>query len=297
MTARQPDASALVAWYRSQARDLPWREARTTPYGVLVSEVMSQQTPVARVVPVWREWMRRWPTPHRLAVAPAAEVLRVWGRLGYPRRALRLIDCARVVVERHGGQLPCDLDELTSLPGIGTYTAGAVLAFAYGRRALVLDTNVRRVLARVVGGQALPAPSLTRAERERAEVLLPHDDAAAAAWSIAVMELGALVCTAKSPRCDQCPWRRDCAWLASGCPADEYATRRRTQAWRGTDRQARGLIMARLRESETRIPADELLAAAAGAGGDAGQPARALASLAADGLVVSDDGARTFRLP
>ena len=159
-----------MTWYDAHARDLPWRRPGTTPWEVLVSEVMSQQTPVARVVPAWQEWMRRWPGPAELAQAPTAAVLRVWGRLGYPRRALRLIECARSVVEQHGGVLPDDLDALLALPGVGEYTAGAVLAFAHGRRALVLDTNVRRVLARAVGGQALPAPSLNRAERERALV-------------------------------------------------------------------------------------------------------------------------------
>ena len=159
----EPSAQDVIAWYDAHARDLPWRRLGTTPWEVLVSEVMSQQTPVARVVPAWQEWMRRWPGPAELSQAPTAEVLRVWGRLGYPRRALRLIECARSVVEQHDGVLPDDLDALLALPGVGEYAAGAVLAFAHGRRALVLDTNVRRVLARAVGGQALPAPSLNRA--------------------------------------------------------------------------------------------------------------------------------------
>ena len=134
-----PPPWAVIEWYRGHARDLPWRAPGTTPYGVLVSEVMSQQTPVARVVPAWRRWMDRWPDPAALAEAGTAEVLRMWGALGYPRRALRLIECARAVVERHGGRLPCDLEALRALPGIGEYTAGAVLAFAFGRRALALD--------------------------------------------------------------------------------------------------------------------------------------------------------------
>ena len=242
-----PPSWAVIEWYRGHARDLPWRAPGTTPYGVLVSEVMSQQTPVARVVPAWGRWMDCWPDPAALAEARTAEVLRMWGALGYPRRALRLIDCARAVVERYGGRLPCDLEALRALPGIGEYTAGAVLAFGFGRRALALDTNVRRVLARAVGGRALPPPSLGRAERERAEALLPEADGEAAAWSVAVMELGALVCTAREPRCGRCPWREGCAWLAAGMPPDEHAGRRRRQAWHGTDRQARGLIMARLR--------------------------------------------------
>lgn len=298
-------ARAVVDWYRRHARHLPWREPGTTPYGVLVSEVMSQQTPVARVVPAWRQWMERWPDPAALAGAATGEVLRVWGGLGYPRRALRLMECARVVVERHGGRLPRDLEALRALPGIGEYTAGAVLAFAFGRRALALDTNVRRVLARAVGGRALPPPALVRAERERAEALLPEADDEAAAWSVAVMELGALVCTAREPRCDDCPWREECAWLAAGSPPDEHARRRRRQAWRGTDRQARGLIMARLRGADTgaTLSAEALLTAGAGAGARAGraadreQPGRALASLLADGLIATDDDGTTFRLP
>ena len=300
-----PSPRAVIEWYREHARDLPWREPGTTPYGVLVSEVMSQQTPVARVVPAWRQWMDRWPDAAALARAEPAEVLRVWGTLGYPRRALRLIDCARAVVERHGGRLPCDLEALRALPGIGEYTAGAVLAFGFGRRALALDTNVRRVLARAVGGRALPPPALARAERERAEALLPEADGEAAAWSVAVMELGALVCTAREPRCDDCPWREECAWLAAGTPPDEHAERRRRQAWRGTDRQARGLIMARLRGTDTgaTLSAETLLTAGAGAGAREGraadheQPGRALASLLADGLIATDDDGTTFRLP
>ena len=179
------------------------------------------------------------------------------------------------------------------------------MAFAYGRRALTLDTNVRRVLARAVGGRALPPPSLGRAERERAEALLPEADGEAAAWSVAVMELGALVCTAREPRCGRCPWREGCAWLAAGMPPDEHAGRRRRQAWHGTDRQARGLIMAQLRgiDAGAALDAQTLLEAAGGAGArggptaDRGQPSRALASLLDDGLIATDDGGGTFRLP
>ena len=240
----------------------------------------------------------------------------MWGRLGYPRRALRLIEAARAVVAEHGGTLPEGYEELLALPGVGPYTAGAVRAFAHGRRALALDTNARRVLARAVGGTALPPPNLGRAERERAEALLPPDDAGAALWSAAVMELGALVCTAGDPRCGECPWRGRCAWVAAGRPPDEHAARRRRQAWRGTDRQARGLVMARLRETGPgqRVGREDLLAAAAAAGatsatasgrvgGRAGDPAdplrpeRALAGLLADGLVATDDGGATYRLP
>ncbi len=302
----------VVSWYRRSARDLPWRRPGTTPWAVLVSEVMSQQTPVSRVVPVWEEWLRRWPGPEELAGAPASEVLRVWDRLGYPRRALRLQECARAVMEQHGGVLPRDRQELLRLPGVGEYTAGAVVAFAYGRRALVLDTNVRRVLARAVGGQALPPPTLTRAERQRAETLLPPGDSEAATWSVAVMELGALVCTARDPGCAACPWADSCAWVAAGRPADRHASRRRTQAWRGTDRQARGLVMAVLRETDGPVDSGVLRDAASRAWQDGRAAAerrsrgrgeldascnRVLASLMADGLVVTQDGGATFSLP
>ena len=190
---------------------------------MLVSEVMLQQTPVVRVEPAWRAWMARWPTPADLAAASTADVLRAWDRLGYPRRALRLQECARAIVERHGGVVPADEPSLRALPGVGSYTAAAVLAFAYGRRSVVLDTNVRRVLARTVDGVALPAPSQTVGEVRQATRYVPDDDATAARWAAASMELGALVCTARSPRCDACPVRDVCAWYAAGRPADELA--------------------------------------------------------------------------
>ena len=300
MTAGR-DVGALVAdvvgWFDDHARDLPWRAPDRTPWGVLVSEVMLQQTPVVRVEPAWRAWMSAWPTPADLAAAPTADVLRAWDRLGYPRRALRLQECARAVVERHGGEVPTDEDALLALPGVGAYTAAAVRAFAFGRRSVVLDTNVRRVLARAVDGVALPAPSLTAAEARRAAALVPAADADAARWAAASMELGALVCTARAPRCDVCPVRASCAWLAAGRPADEHAHRRRTQAWTGTDRQARGRIMAVAREALGPVPQHAVDAAWP----DATQRARALASLLADGLLVathpSPDTDPTYALP
>ncbi|MBD7917396.1 A/G-specific adenine glycosylase [Cellulomonas sp. Sa3CUA2] len=291
----------VVAWFDAHARDLPWRAPDRTPWGVLVSEVMLQQTPVVRVEPAWRAWLDRWPTPADLAVAPTADVLRAWDRLGYPRRALRLQECARAVVERHGGVLPDDEDALLALPGVGPYTAAAVRAFAFGRRSVVLDTNVRRVLARVAAGEALPAPALTVGETARAAAWVPADDASAARWAAASMELGALVCTARSPRCDACPVADRCRWLAAGRPADAHAHRRRTQAWAGTDRQARGRVMALLREALGPVPH----AAVAAVWPDAAQLARCLDALVADGLVVHEDApgdapdpdAATYRLP
>ncbi|MFH5821970.1 A/G-specific adenine glycosylase [Georgenia sp. AZ-5] len=306
ITSVHPVHRTVLSWYADNARDLPWRRPGTSPWAVLVSEIMLQQTPVVRVEPAWREWLERWPTPGDLAGARPADVLRAWDRLGYPRRALRLQDCARAIVAQHGGVVPGTEEELLALPGIGPYTAAAVAAFAHGRRAVVLDTNVRRVLGRALEGRALPAPSLGRAERERAATYLPADDAESVRWNVGVMELGALVCTARSPRCPACPLRERCAWRAAGSPADEHASRRRTQAWHGTDRQARGRIMAHLRArpDDGWCLGEDLLAAAADGAApaalpDRDQPARALASLVQDGLVVAGDGARAgaYRLP
>lgn len=270
----------LLAWYDASRRDLPWRSG-TTPWGVLVCEVMGQQTPLARVVPRWQQWMARWPDPCALAAAPQDEVLRAWDRMGYPRRALSLHRCAAVLCTDHGGRVPSDEATLRSLPGIGDYTAAAVAAFAFGARTVVLDTNVRRVLARV-HGEATAAPSVTAAERARAAALLPDDPATAARWSEALMELGALVCT-PSPTCAQCPLAPGCRWLATGSPPTERP--RRAQPWVGSDRQARGRIMAVLREADTTWVGRAVLLAGARVSDDDAQPARALASLARDGLV------------
>jgi A/G-specific adenine glycosylase len=247
---------------------------------VLVSEVMLQQTPVARVVPAWRSWMARWPNPADLAGESAGEAVRQWDRLGYPRRALNLHAASLAIVERHDGRVPDREADLRALPGVGEYTAAAVLAFAFGRRSVVLDTNVRRVLARLVDGQQHPGPSLTAAERARAATLVPDGDAAAARWSAAVMELGALVCTASSPRCGSCPVEDQCAWVRAGRPAYD-GPQRRVQRFAGTDRQARGRIMAVLRESEGSVDRPAIEAT----WDDALQRERALDGLVSDGLV------------
>jgi A/G-specific adenine glycosylase len=284
----------LLDWFDANARDLPWRSTGRTAWGVLVSEVMLQQTPVGRVEPVWRRWLDRWPTPGDLAAASPAEVLRAWDRLGYPRRALRLLDCARVITAEHGGQVPEDELALRALPGVGAYTAAAVRSFAFGRRAVVLDTNVRRVLARAVGGTALPPPSQTVAERRLAASLLPEPEATAARWSLAVMELGALVCTARAPGCDRCPLVTDCAWLAAGSPPDEHAARRRAQPWAGTDRQVRGRVLAALRGTDGPQPVADL------GWPDRDQLDRCVRSLTVDGLVEVlrlPDGRTAVRLP
>ena len=287
MSRAAPPAALLhervLAWFDAHGRDLPWRAPGTTAWGVLVSEVMSHQTPVARVEPVWREWMRRWPTPAALAAETPGEVVRAWGRLGYPRRALRLREAAVALVERHGGEVPPDEEALRALPGVGAYTAAAVAAFAHRRRTVVVDTNVRRVLARSVDGRALAAPALTAAETRLAASLVPQDPERSAAWNVAVMELGALVCRARGPRCGECPLADLCAWVVAGRPPDDGPPRR-GQAWHGTDRQVRGRVLQALRESEGPLPRAGLAAAAGGGAGDA-QLDRCLASLVEDGLL------------
>ena len=245
---------------------------------------------MSRVRPVFDAWVRRWPTPAGLAAEPAGEAVRAWGRLGYPRRALRLHAAATVVVEQHAGLLPATYAGLLALPGVGSYTAAAVMSFAFGQRHAVLDTNVRRVLARTVAGRAYPAPTPSAAERRTAESLLPDEPAAAARWAVAVMELGALVCTARGPACGSCPLREMCAWRQAGSPA-YVGPVRRPQSFTGTDRQVRGLLMAMLRDSPGPVPWARL----ENIWPDPEQRDRALASLLADGLVES--AGTTARLP
>jgi A/G-specific adenine glycosylase len=288
MTANEFSAT-LVAWYDGNARDLPWRGADVTPWGVLVSEVMLQQTPAARVASSWEQWMGRWPTPAALAADSPGEAVRAWGRLGYPRRALRLHDSATAMVERHAGEVPSSYDELLALPGIGSYTAAAVAAFGFGQRHAVLDTNVRRVHARVLHGHADAATSSpTVAERAEALALVPDHDPAR--HSIAVMELGAVVCTARAPRCAACPLAASCAWHQAGRPAG--ATARRPQTYAGTDRQVRGRLLAVLQEATGEVDQATLDAV----WDDDVQRGRALAGLISDGLVQVVADAR-YRLP
>jgi len=282
----------ILDWYAREARDLPWREPGTSPWGVLVSEVMLQQTPVVRVEPVWRQWMSRWPTPASLASSAPGDAIHAWGRLGYPRRALRLHDAASAMVDRHEGEVPHAQADLLALPGVGTYTAAAVSAFAFRQRAAVVDTNVRRVLARVVNGAAQAAPSLTRAEMNLAAALLPEDADDAQTWSVAVMEIGALVCLARSPRCADCPVSDLCAWQLASRPTYQGPARRR-QSWQGTDRQCRGAILAVLRATTEPVTTGELGAAWST---DEAQRVRCLDSLVKDGLVEPLPGDR-FRLP
>jgi A/G-specific adenine glycosylase len=271
-------AEVILRWYGSHARDLPWRRADAGAWAVLVSEVMLQQTPVARVLPAYETWLARWPTPRALAAASPGDAVRQWGRLGYPRRALRLHAAARVISERHGGEVPDSIDALRALPGVGSYTAAAVASFAFGQRHAVLDTNVRRVLARMATGRQWPARSTTAAEIALARSLLPALPEVAARWSVAVMELGALVCSASRPQCVACPVATGCAWRLAGSPADNG--RRGSPPYDGTDRQCRGRLLAILRDSDGPVPAAHLDAAWP----DADQRSRALASLITDGL-------------
>lgn len=284
------DPSIVSTWFAANARDLPWRRPETSAWGVLVSEVMSQQTPVARVAPQWEEWMECWPTPADLAAAPTAEVLRAWGSLGYPRRALRLKECAGEVVAKHDGNVPSGVAELLELPGIGDYTARAVAAFAFEQAVPVVDTNVRRVYARAVLGRPLAKPQ--KAELEWVAALLPETNAHV--FSAGLMELGALVCTATRPACEACPLASSCAWLAAGSPppTEEELASKKVQKFEGTDRQVRGKIMKVLREASAPVPQAEIDVVWP----DAPQRSRALYSLLEDGLAVqNDDG--LFHLP
>ncbi len=247
----------------------------------MVSEFMLQQTPVARVLPVYDAWLLRWPSPATLAAETPGEALRMWGRLGYPRRALRLHASASAIVERHAGDVPTGLDDLRALPGVGDYTARAIAVFAFRRRHAVLDTNVRRVLARAWSGVEHPPRSPGVTEVHRAEELLPVDPVRAAAWSVALMELGALVCTASTPKCSVCPLTDACAWRAAGSPPYDGPPRR-AQAWAGTDRQCRGRLLGVVRDAEGPVHRSRLEAEWA----EEPQRARCLASLLDDGLLV-----------
>ncbi|MCD0486396.1 A/G-specific adenine glycosylase [Streptacidiphilus sp. ASG 303] len=283
--------STVLDWYAEHARDLPWRAPDATPWAVMVSEFMLQQTPVKRVLPAYDAWLERWPTPAALAADPPGEAVRMWGRLGYPRRALRLHAAAAAITERHGGAVPSDHAELLALPGVGEYTAAAVASFAFRQRHAVLDTNVRRVFARLVEGVEYPPTATTAAERRTATALLPDDEETAATWAVAVMELGALVCTARTPRCGGCPVAAGCAWRLAGSPPHDGPPRR-GQTYAGTDRQVRGRLLAVLREAH-----GEVAQAALDAVWDEPvQRARALDGLVADGLV-EPVGQGLYRLP
>jgi A/G-specific adenine glycosylase len=281
-------ARAVTAWYARAARPLPWREPGCGAWGVMVSEFMLQQTPVARVLPVGSHWMQRWPAPSALAAETVGEAVRAWGRLGYPRRALRLHAAAVAICARYDGAVPLDPLVLRELPGVGAYTAAAVAAFAGTARVAVLDTNVRRVYARVYDGVAdarTGAPTVA----ERAAALGRFPDPPGH-FSAAVMELGALVCTARTPRCDSCPVAQWCRWRAEGKPVPDQP--RRTQTYAGTDREVRGRLLAVLRANTDAVAARELDLVWP----DTAQRDRALAALIADGLAEHTSDGR-YQLP
>lgn len=276
-------SSTLNTWFVANARDLPWRRDGFGAWGILVSEFMLQQTPVKRVIPRLEEWLARWPTPADLAAVPPSEAVRAWSSLGYPRRALWLHGAAVQITASHGGIVPSDIDELLALTGIGDYTARAVAAFAYGQRHPVVDTNTRRVIARAVAGDGEPSAPSRRRDLDAMGLLLPESAHEAALFNAAIMELGAVVCTSRSPHCEVCPIRNSCAWRAADYP--EYTGSRKSvqKTFAGSDRQVRGLIMAELRSTHRSVTDAEI----ATLWPDAAQVQRALASLLADGLAIA----------
>lgn len=290
------DLILLTDWFAANRRQLPWREEGTTPWGVLVSEVMLQQTPVARVEPVWREWMELWPTPADLADATVADAVRMWGTLGYPRRARNLHRQAVDITAHHNGVVPSGVHDLLALPGIGHYTARAVASFAYGLREPVADTNVTRVIARADAGYAFGAHWSMAQAMDRVDTTLSGvADSDYPATNLAIMELGALVCRARSPLCDQCPLASTCEWRKAGYHVDESVLPKKQARYEGSDRQARGRLLRVLRESSAPVGRSELLATHQ----PRSQARRALDSLVADGLVVEVEAGEEplFSLP
>jgi A/G-specific adenine glycosylase len=275
----------VLTWYKENKRDLPWRGS--DPWGVLVSEIMLQQTPVARVLPIYIQWMTRWPTAASLAQATPAEVITAWGRLGYPRRALRLHECAKVIATEHNGVVPSSEIELRKLPGVGEYTSAALIAFAFSGRSLVLDINIRRLFSRVIDGVETPKAAPTKSERVEREKLIPEKSAEI--WAAATMELGAVICTAKKPKCGVCPLADQCKWRNLDFPLSDQP--KRTQTWHGTDRQCRGVIVQALRENSALSKKEITLLWDVPS-----QVEKALLTLLEDGLVVSIPGQR-FSLP
>jgi len=273
----------ILDWFEKNKRDLPWRN--TTPWGVMISEFMLQQTPVKRVLPKWHEWMERWPTPADLAASKRSDAITAWGRLGYPRRATRLYESAGIIATKFDNEVPRSIEDLRTLPGVGEYTAAAIASFAYNESALVMDINIRRFFARSIDGVESPTQSPSQVERKIRAELIPNNGAL---WAAATMELGALVCTARTPACNECPVMTSCAWRKAGYPKSDLA--KRTQSWTGTDRQCRGVIVQHLREekSATKSALMKLWS-------DSDQAERALKSLIADHLIEAT-GRSSFKL-
>ena len=273
--------SEIIEWFETNQRDLPWRAQGFSPWGTLVSEFMLQQTPVPRVIPKLQEFLNRWPTPEDLAGSPQSEIVRLWANLGYPRRALWLHSCATEIVERFGGIVPRNIDDLLSLPGVGPYTARAVAVFAYGAHEPVVDTNIRRVIARHNHGNADQGPVSTSKDLADMAALLPSPELSPA-FNAAIMELGAVVCTARNPSCEVCPIADTCQWRQQGYP--EHVGPRKTvqKKYEGSDRQARGAVMKVLREATKPVSHSNLEAAWP----DSAQLGRAITGLLSDGLIV-----------
>ena len=281
---------AVLAWGATAGRDLPWRHTRD-PWAVLVSELMLQQTQVARVAPRWTAFLERFPTPAACAAASVGDVLRAWQGLGYNRRAVTLHRAAQRIVAHHGGSLPADLDALVALPGVGPYTARAVLAFAFEVDVGLVETNSARVLARAVAGR----PLSRREAQAAADELVPPGRAWA--WNSAVTDLGATVCTKRAPDCAGCPIVAWCAWDRSSRPGDDPAedtagVGRRQSPFAGSDREGRGRLLDALRQGPVPLPA---LDRAAGWPGQGQRARRVAAELVADGLAEEDGG--TLVLP
>ena len=272
----------VLEWGRANLRELPWRATRE-PWPVLVSEVMAQQTPIDRVVPKWRAFLSAWPDPAACASAELSEVLAMWSGLGYPRRARDLHASATVIVEQHGGGVPADRDALLALPGVGPYTAAAVMAFAFEADVAVVDTNVARVLARVAGRRLGAAEA-----RRSAADLVPSGQGWW--WNQTLMEIGARCCRPRSPRCEGCPLAPGCEWFSAGRPDPDPAVGSalvsgRQERFEGSNRQVRGRVMAELVDGP--VPLDELVARL---GVDAARARQVVEGLVDDRLVTITSG-------
>lgn len=271
---------AVLSWITPRLRQLPWRDTRDA-WHVLVSEVMAQQTGVGRVIAKWEAFIARYPTALDCAEAPLGDVLRLWQGLGYPRRARNLHLAARQIVDAHGGAVPGDLASLLALPGVGPYTARAVMAFAFEYDAAVVDTNVARVLARMLG-RRLSA----REAQAAADELVP--DGEAWIWNQALMDLGATMCR-PTPQCDGCPIEDWCAWAAGGRDAScdpsvgSAGVSTKQSRFEGSDRQARGRLVRRLGDGPVAtVDVAEVM------GRDPDVAARLVADLVREGLISSD---------
>jgi A/G-specific adenine glycosylase len=286
----RPVQRDLIEWWSREGRDLPWRRSRD-PWAVLVSELMLQQTQVARVTERYVRFLERFPTVAACAAAPVGDVIEEWAGLGYNRRAIHLHRAATCCVEWHAGALPDTLEQLLELPGVGPYTARAVLVFAHERDIGLVDTNAGRFVARALAGRPLPPK----------EAQAVADDAVPEGWGWtwgqAVFDLGASICRKRAPECDRCPVRRHCSWAVSGFPEpdpiDGSAGISAPQSrFEGSDRQGRGRLVDALRAGPV---AHGALAVAMGWPDAPDRAARVAATLVADGLAVADDAG--YRLP